>query len=60
MICTAGTLARRVTRTAVVDAVCGCCGALIIWDGLGVFGGIGLLAVAAYTGIVEGALGLDN
>lgn len=56
MVISAGTLAGRITWLAVVHTLCGCSGALIVWNRLGVLRGVWLLAVAADAGVYEGAL----
>ena len=49
------TLARRIALGTLVDAVGGCLGAFVVWDRLGVLGGVGGLSVAANAGVAQGA-----
>ena len=56
MIVSASTLARCITLGTLVDAIRGCLGAFIIWDGLRILGRIGRLSIAADAAVAQGVL----
>ena len=56
MICTTGTLARRIATSTVLDAEIIRCRANMVWNGQGIFRGVGLLTVAANTAVGQCAL----
>ena len=58
VIIAASRLARRICGSASHDTVGGCLSAFVVWDGLGVLGGIRRLSVAANAIVAQG--GLDN